>query len=161
MKSFTEYRNSAVTEADDQEEKDLQQQESDKPKEIKPTKEIIDELNENIEPLEDLIEEDFGYRFELFVEKYRDLINIYSENVLEEKDKEKEKEERIAKMMFKKLSFDSYAEEIISNETGSILKITPGVAFENFEKGTFYQNIGDENLAYYYNFETKEWTRNI
>lgn len=130
----------------------------DEPDTVKSTDELAEEVNENIEGLEDLIEEDFNFRFELRAEKYKNMIGIFSDNVLEDIE---DGEENLAKLMFKKLTFDAFGEDVKEHSKDKkILTVVPRVAFENFEKGSFYQVIG-EKITYYYNFVDKTWSRNM
>lgn len=143
MKTYTQYR------------KLREEEEAEELNKIKPTNEIIDEVNENIDQLEELIEEDFDYPFDLHAEIVKDKISILSEDCLEGA-----KHNRLARIMFKKLKFDAFGEQILEHSNGKCqFEIKPRMSFENYEGGNFYQEIGDDKIVYYYSFDTKKWNR--
>lgn len=124
---------------------------------VKSSKSLVEEMEGSLKQLKKLLHEDFSFQFDLKVEKYKDLTRIYTDNLVETLP---DGMESLSKIMFKELYFNAYCETVVeSSSKDEILKLVPGMAFKNFEEGNFYQTIGDINKAYYYNVETKEWSR--
>lgn len=142
MKTYTQYRQLR------------EEEEADKLNAIKPTNELVDEINENIKQLEKLIEEDFEYGFELIAEVENDKVRISSGNCLDDNTKN-----QLSRIMFRKLWFDALGEQIFEHSNGKCqFELKPRMSFENYEGGNFYQEIG-ENIVYYYSLDTKKWNR--